>query len=105
MTTFICFVIAMVILYIMRLLTGGFDVTELTSYLLMVLLLGTHVYLSTRKKAIYGIVIPIFIVVSFYPVYKLTNPAGITLVVLIGLYIIALGGCLGIWYKARKSDK
>ena len=105
MTTFICFVIAMVILYIMRLLTGGFDVTELTSYLLMVLLLGTHIYLSTRKKAIYGIVIPIFIVVSFYPVYKLTNPAGITLVVLIGLYTIALGSCLGIWYKARKSDK
>ena len=104
MTTFICFVIAMVILYIMRLLTGGFDITELTSYLLMVLL-GTHVYLSTRKKAIYGIVIPIFIVVSFYPVYKLTNPAGITLAVLIGLYIIALGSCLGIWYKARKSDK
>lgn len=85
MTTFICFVIAMVILYIMRLLTGGFDITELTSYLLM-LLLGTHVYLSTRKKVIYGIVIPIFIVVSFYPVYKLTNPAGITLAVLIGLY-------------------
>ncbi len=104
MTTFICFVIAMVILYIMRLLTGGFDITELTSYLLM-LLLGTHVYLSTRKKVIYGIVIPIFIVVSFYPVYKLTNPAGITLAVLIGLYIIALGSCLGIWYKARKSDK
>ena len=104
MTTFICFVIAMVILYIMRLLTGGFDITELTSYLLMVLL-GTHIYLSTRKKAIYGIVIPIFIVVSFYPVYKLTNPAGITLAVLIGLYIIALGSCLGIWYKARKSDK
>ena len=103
MTTFICFVIAMVILYIMRLLTGGFDVTELTSYLLM-LLLGTHVYLSTRKKAIYGIVIPIFIVVSFYPVYKLTNPAGITLVVLIGLYILTLGSLLGIWYKARKSD-
>ena len=55
MTTFICFVIAMVILYIMRLLTGGFDITELTSYLLMVLLLGTHVYLSTRKKVIYVI--------------------------------------------------
>ncbi len=105
MTTFICFVIAMVILYIMRLLTGGFDVTELTSYLLMLMLLGTHVYLSTRKKAIYGIVIPIFIVVSFYPVYKLTNPAGITLVVLIGLYILTLGSLLGIWYKARKSDK
>ena len=104
MTTFICFVIAMVILYIMRLLTGGFDVTELTSYLLMLMLLGTHVYLSTRKKAIYGIVIPIFIVVSFYPVYKLTNPAGITLVVLIGLYILTLGSLLGIWYKARKSD-
>ena len=105
MTTFICFVIAMVILYIMRLLTGGFDVTELTSYLLMLMLLGTHVYLSTRKKVIYGIVIPIFIVVSFYPVYKLTNPAGITLVVLIGLYILTLGSLLGIWYKARKSDK
>ncbi len=104
MTTFICFVIAMVFIYVMRLLTGGFDMTELTSFLLMVVLLGSHVYLSTRKKAIFGIVIPIFIVVSFYPVYKMMNPVNTTLVALIGLYAIALGSCLYIWYKARKND-
>lgn len=104
MTTFICFVIAMVIIYAMRLLTGGFDKTELISFLLMVVLLGSHVYLSTRKKEIFGIVIPIFLVVSFYPVYKVIKPEGTALVVLIGLYVIALGSCLYIWYKARKND-
>lgn len=70
MTTFICFVIAIVIIYVMRVFTGGFDITELVSFLLMIVLLGSHVYLSTRKKAIFGIVVPIFIIVSFYPVYK-----------------------------------
>lgn len=104
MTTFICFVIAMVFICIMRLLTGGFDVEELLSFILMIVLLGSHVYLSTRKKAIYGIAIPIFIVASFYPVYKMMNPVSTTLVVLIGLYVIVLGNCLYIWYKARKND-
>lgn len=104
MTTFICFVIAMIFLYIMRLFTGGFDFTELLSFFLMMALLGGHVYLSTRKKAILGIIVPIFIVVSFYPVYKMISPVGITLVILIGLYGIALGGCLYIWYKARKEN-
>ena len=70
----------------------------------MMVLLGSHVYLSTRKKAIFGIVIPIVIVVSFYPVYKLMNPAGTTLVILIGLYAISLGCCLYIWYKARRTN-
>lgn len=104
MTMFICFVIAMVFIYVMRLFTGGFDITELLSFILMMVLLGSHVYLSTRKKAIFGIVIPIVIVVSFYPVYKLMNPAGTTLVILIGLYAISLGGCLYIWYKARRTN-
>ncbi len=104
MTMFICFVIAMVFIYVMRLFTGGFDITELLSFILMMVLLGSHVYLSTRKKAIFGIVIPIVIVVSFYPVYKLMNPAGTTLVILIGLYAISLGCCLYIWYKARRTN-
>lgn len=55
----------------------------------MIILLGSHVYLSTRRKAIYGIVIPIFIIASFYPVYKIMNPVGITFFVLIVLYMIA----------------
>lgn len=104
MTMFICFVIAMVFIYVMRLFTGGFDITELLSFILMMVLLGSHVYLSTRKKAIFGIVIPIVIVVSFYPVYKLMDPAGTTLVILIGLYAISLGCCLYIWYKARRTN-
>lgn len=94
----------MVFIYTMRLFTGGFDATELLSFLLMIVLLGSHVYLSTRKKAIFGIVIPIVIVASFYPVYKLMNPVGATLVILIGLYAISLGCCLYIWYKVRKTD-
>ncbi len=105
MTTFICFVIAIVFIYVMRLFTGGFNITELLSFLLMIILLGSHVYLSTRKKAIFGVVIPIFIIASFYPVYKMVNPAGTTFLVLIMLYMIALGSCIYIWYKARKSDK
>ena len=104
MTTFICFVIAMAIIYIMRLFTGGFNATELLSFILMIVLLGSHVYLSTRKKAIWGIVIPVIIVASFYPVYKLINPVGTILVILIGLYAISLGCCLHIWYKARKTN-
>lgn len=104
MTTFICFVIAMVFIYVMRLFTGGFNPTELLSFILMIVLLGSHVYLSTRKKVISGIVIPIVIVASFYPVYKLMNPVGTKLVILIGLYAISLGCCLYIWYKARKTN-
>ena len=103
MTTFICFVIAMVFIYVMRLFTGGFNITELLSFLLMIVLLGSHVYLSTRKKAVYGIVIPIFIIASFYPVYKMMNPAGTTFLVLTVSYMIALGSCIYIWYKARKA--
>lgn len=72
MTTFICFVIAVAFIYVMRLFTGGFNPTELLSFMLMIILLGSHVYLATRKKAIFGIVIPIVIVASFYPIYKLT---------------------------------
>jgi len=49
-------------------------------------------------------VIPIFIIASFYPVYKIMNPVGITFFVLIVLYMIALGSCIYIWYKARKSN-
>lgn len=94
----------MIFIYIMRLFTGGFDATELLSFLLMMILLGSHVYLSTRKKAIFGIVVPIVIVASFYPVYKLMNPVGTTFVILIGLYAISLGCCLHIWYKARKTN-
>ncbi|MCR1839217.1 hypothetical protein [Murimonas intestini] len=105
MTTFICFVIAIVIIYVMRVFTGGFDITELVSFLLMIVLLGSHVYLSTRKKAIFGIVVPIFIIVSFYPVYKMMNPVGTTFLVLVVLYMIALGSCIYIWYKARKNNK
>ena len=104
MTILICFAIAMVFIYVIRLFTGGFNITELLSFLLMIILLGSHVYLSTRRKAIYGIVIPIFIIASFYPVYKIMNPVGITLFVLIVLYMIALGSCIYIWYKARKSN-
>lgn len=104
MTSFICFVIAMAFIYVMRLFTGAFDITELLSFLLMIVLLGSHVYLSTRKKAIFGIVIPIFIIASFYPVYKIINPVGTTFLVLIMLYIIALGGCIYIWYKSRKNN-
>ena len=103
MTILICFAIAMVFIYVIRLFTGGFNITELLSFLLMIILLGSHVYLSTRRKAIYGIVIPIFIIASFYPVYKIMNPVGITFFVLIVLYMIALCSCIYIWYKARKS--
>ena len=104
MTTFICFVIAMAIIYIMRLSTGGFNATESLSFILMIVLLGSHVYLSTRKKAMYGIIVPLLIIVSFYPIYQLTNPTGTTLILLIGLYAISLGCCLYIWYKARKTS-
>lgn len=103
MTTFICFIIAMVIIYIMMLFTNGFDITTLLSFLIMFILLGAHVYLVTRKKVIWGIVVPLLILISFYPVYKLLNPVGITLIVLVGLYAIAFGCCLYIWYRARKS--
>lgn len=103
MTTFICFLIAMAVIYIVMLCTNGFDLNTSLSFLIMFILLGSHVYLVTRKRAIYGIIVPVFIIVSFYPVYQLINPAGTTLILLISLYAIALGGCLYIWYKARRD--
>ena len=103
MNTFICFGIAMAGIYIMRLLTGGFNLTELISYILMVGLLGAHVYLCTRKRVVWGIVIPVLIVISFYPMCRVMRPSGTVLAVLIGLYAAALGSCLYIWSKARKD--
>lgn len=50
MTMFICFVIAMLILYVMRVLMGGFDDKELLAYIIMIGILGSHVYLTTKKK-------------------------------------------------------
>ena len=104
MTTFICFLTAMIFLYIIRLLIGGFNSAELLSFFIMTALLGTHVYLSTRKRAVFGIVIPLCIAASFYPIYQLLSPDKITSIVLIGLYVIALGSCLYIWYRARKDN-
>lgn len=104
MTTFICFAIAMTILCFMKVLTGGFHtMDEILTFVLMMVLLGGHVYLSTRKKAVYGSVVPILVVISFYPVYKLTAPAGAAVFILVGLYVITLAGFLAIWYKARKN--
>ena len=87
----------------MRLFSGGFNATELLSFLIMIALLGSHVYLSTRKKAIFGIVIPLFIAATFYPIYQFITPVGTALIMLVVLYVIALGCCFYIWYKARKS--
>lgn len=103
MTMFICFVIAMLILYVMRVLMGGFDDKELLAYIIMIGILGSHVYLTTRKKAIYGIIVPLFLIATFYPVYKLIDPVGNTRLILVFAYTIAIGCSLYIWYKARKN--
>lgn len=103
MTTFICFAIAMIILYFSKLFTTGFNLTELLSYLIMMAVVGLHVYLSTRKYAWLGVIVPLLIVISFYPVYKLTHPVDTVLIGLTGLYVIAFSGCLYVWYKARKD--
>ncbi len=105
MTTYICFIIAMICIYIFELLDGGFDLKDCIAYFIMLVVLGAHVYLSTRKKALWGIVIPIVIVISFYPVYRIIKPIGSELLVLIGLYFITIVSTLYVWYKARKSDK
>ena len=106
MTTFICFMIAMVFLYVMRLFSGGFDLKELLSFVIMVVILGSHVYLCTRKKAILGCVVPIIILASFFPVYRIMAPvSSTTLMILLCLYMVAIGSCLYIWYKARKDNK
>lgn len=104
MTMFICFAIAMVFLYLMQLFSGGFNFRELLSFLIMFALLGSHVYLVTRKKAIFGLIVPTFILLSFYPVYQIIDPAGKELVILIGIYAIALGCSLYLWRKARKEN-
>lgn len=104
MKNFICFVIAMTLIYIIKFVTGGLDAEGFLSYFLMVALLGSHVYFSTRKRAIFGIVIPIVIVASFYPIYQLMHPTSIKLAVLIGMYVIVLGMLFFIWYQVRKND-
>lgn len=103
MTTYICFLIAMIILYIMKLLSGGFNLRELIAFFLMMILLGSHVYLSTRKRAIWGIVVPAVLMISFYPVYNLISPNGTQLIALIAAYVIAIGCSLFVWYQARKN--
>ncbi len=105
MTIYICFVIAMIFIYIIELLNGGFKLKEFLAYFIMMALLGAHVYFTTRKKALWGIIVPTFIVVSFYPVNKLINPVGVENIVLIGLYLIVFILTLFIWYKARESIK
>lgn len=105
MTTFICFAIAMAILYIMQVFSGGFDFEELLSFIIMMALLGGHVYLSTRRKVFLGGVIPTLLILSFYPVCKMINPVGSQLFILIGGYLVAIGCCLYIWYKARKDNR
>ena len=104
MKNFICFVIAMALIYIIKFVTGGLDAEGFLSYFLMVALLGSHVYLSTRKRAIFGIVIPIVTVASFYPIYQHMHPTSIKLAVLIGMYVIVLGMLFFIWYQVRKND-
>ena len=104
MKNFICFVIAMALIYIIKFVTGGLDAEGFLSYFLMVALLGSHVYLSTRKRAIFGIVIPIVIEASFYPIYQLMHSTSIKLAVLIGMYVIVLGMLFFIWYQVRKND-
>lgn len=105
MTTLICFTIAMICILIINLLNGGFQAREFPAYIIMVILLGTHVYFSTRKKVLWGIVIPIFIALTFYPVYRIINPTGTEVIMLVGLYVIAFSLSLIIWYQARKNDK
>lgn len=105
MTTFICFVIAMTIVYLMKLLDGGFDLKELLAFILMVALLGSHVYLSAGKRAVYGLAVPAVIVISFFPVYKMTAPSGDELAFLILGYFIAVIGCVFIWYRVRKGNR
>lgn len=103
MTTYICFLIAMIILYVMKLLSGGFNLRELVAFLLMMILLGSHVYLSTRKRAIWGIVVPAILVISFFPVYTVISPTGTQLIALIGFYAIVVGCSIFVWYKARRN--
>jgi len=102
---FLCFAIAIAILYFTRLLTGGFDQNSFLSFMIMIGLLGTHVYLTTRKKAVFGIIVPIFLVLSFYPVCKMTNPSKSQFIILSCFYIIALVCFLYICYKAREDYK
>ena len=103
MTTFMCFIIAMAVLYIVQVSSGGFDLKTFLSFIITVALLGIHVYLSTRKKAILGIAVPLVLILSFYPVYKLIHPSDTQTVILSGAYLIAIGCSLYIWYKARKD--
>lgn len=104
MTTLICFIIAMTILYFIELSDGGFNMEDLMVYLLTTAFLGIHTYLCTRKRAIWGIVFPIFVCASFYPVYQLINPTGSSLIILVGMYAIVLVLSLYLWRNIRRSD-
>lgn len=103
MTMWICFCIAMVVGYVIQLGIRGFDAVSTISFLIMFVIVGAHIFFTTRKKAIWGIVVPLFILISFYPVYKLIEPRGTVLVSLVGLYVITLGMLLFVWYKARQN--
>lgn len=103
MTTLICFIIAMTILYFIELSDGGFNIDDLMAYLIAVVILGLHTYLCTRKSVIWGAVVPILVLASFYPVYRLIEPTGSSLFMLICLYAIILVLCLYLWRDIRKK--
>lgn len=103
MTTLICFIIAVTILYFIELSDGGFNTDDFMAYLIAVVILGLHTYLCTRKSAIWGAVVPILVCASFYPVYRLIEPTGSSLFMLICLYVILLVLCLYLWRGIRKK--
>ena len=102
MTTLICFIIAMTILYFIELSDGGFNMDDFMAYLIAVAVLGLHTYFCTRKSAIWGAVVPILVLASFYPVYRL-EPTGSSLFMLICLYAIILVLCIYLWRDIRKK--
>lgn len=58
---------------------------------------------SEFKQDDYGKLTFLFVCASFYPVYRLINPTGTSLVMLICLYVIVLVLCIYLWCKVRKK--
>ncbi len=105
MKHFLNYLIVMTLLYIFMVMQNGFDSDTTLSFIVVLVILGGHVYLITRKHAILGIIIPSVIAISIYPAYQIISPKGAEIVVFVALYVITEVQAIWIWRIVRKDMK
>lgn len=98
--------IVLILVFLFHLLNYGFDAENSAYYIAycigLIAALILHCYLSTKKLAL-GCVVPVLLLLSFYPVYRIIRPDEDTLVLLVMFYIGLLTFFSYIWFEIRKD--